>query len=339
MSKNNFSGIGYDYGVQPFLIILGDGEFCELFQKAKCLGIQYMFRYGANNEEMIPVQIAFIFRNEGPAEKFLDILLNWIKKSNNDGEAVNIDFIENNKGGYTLSISPEMERFEERMIPIHLKNKVTPIFMVHTQFKEIDSLGQNYLNFKANYKKAGEIAIGYVIGTPTKIEKQSKKYFKKSEFNFYKQDEIPSDSIANSYNATQEFSSFDPKNSPKPPRESLNEIKKRRISEMKSLLPLTYNKLKNLWLGETQKKLGLNYEPEIIKQAICNLTIFERLKQMDDLSSNFTENGYPTRILEYLLSTYETFDSFYPPDEFYTEDNIVKQIQNDKKELETYLSK
>ena len=108
---------------------------------------------------------------------------------------------------------------------------------------------------------------------------------------------------------------------------------------MKSLLPLTYNKLNNLWLGEVQAKLNSKYDTEIIKQAICNLTIFERLKQINELSPDFTKSGYPTRILEYLLSTYESFDSFYPSDDFYTEELIIRQIQNDQKELETYLSK
>ncbi len=338
MSKNNFSNIGYDYGVKPFFMIVGDLEFSDLFKKADCKGILYIFGK-EDTGEMIPVQIAFLFQNEEPAEKFLDILLGWVTKSDNEGDAVSIDFIENDKGGYTLAIYPEINRFQERMIPKHLKNKVSPIFMIQTHFKKIDTLGQNYLNFKSNYKKAKNIAIGYVIGTPTKIGKQSKKYFTKKEFNFYKENEIPSSSMAISYNATKSHSSFDPNTLPKPPKESLEEISLRRISEMKSLLPLTYNKLNNLWLGEIQKKLSPKYDREIIRQAICNLTIFERIKQISELSPDFTELGYQNRILEYLLSTYESFDSYYPTDDFYKEDQIIRQIQNDKKELESYLSK
>lgn len=338
MNRNDFSNIGFDFGVKPFFIIVGDIEFSDLFRKADCKGILYIFEK-RETDEMIPVQMAFLFKNEEPAEKFLNILLGWIEKSNNEGDAVSIDFIENNTGGYTLAISPEMNRFHERMIPKNLKNRVTPIFMIQSHFKEIDSLGQNYLNFKANCKKAEKIAVGYVIGTPGKIEKQSKKYFTKTEFNFYTQDNIPSDSVANSYNATQDASSFDPKTLPKPPKDTIEEISQRRISEMKSLLPLTYNKLKNLWLVETQKRLGVNYPSEIIVQAICNLTIFERLKQIKDLSPDFTKSGYPNRILDYLIETYESFDSYYPPDEFYTDKRIINQIQNDKNELETYLSK
>lgn len=338
MNENDFSNIGFDYGVKPFFMLVGDIEFSDLFKKADCRGMLYIFEKG-EKEEMIPVQMAFLFQNEEPAEKFLDILLGWIEKSNNDGEAVSIDFIENNKGGYTLSISPEINRFVERMIPKNLKDKVSPIIMVQTHYKEIDTLGKNYLNFKANYKRAEKISIGYVIGTTTKIIKQSKKYFTKKEFNFYREDEIPANSMALGYKATIEISDFDPKNLPKPPKESVEEIALRRISEMKLFLPLTYNKLNNLWLGEIQKKLTLKYDSEIIKQAICNLTVFERLKQIKELSSDFKKGGYPNRILDYLLSTYESFDSYYPTDDFYTEEKIIRQIQNDKKELETYLSK
>ena len=78
---------------------------------------------------------------------------------------------------------------ELKQVEANLKDKVNPIMMVQTHYKEIDTLGQNYLNYKANYKKIEKIAVGYIIGTPTKIVKQSKRYFTKKEFNFYKEDE------------------------------------------------------------------------------------------------------------------------------------------------------
>jgi hypothetical protein len=339
MSENNFTNIGFDYGVKPFLMLVGDIEFSDLFLKADCRGVSYVFRRGDSEDEMIPVQMAFMFQNEEPAEKFMDNLLGWVSKSNDEGDAVSMEFIENNKGGYTIAISPEIDRFHKRMIPKNLKNRVTPIFMVQTHFKDIDTLGQNFLNFKANYSKAEGIAVGYVIGNASKIVKQSKKYFIKRDFQFYKQDSIPNNSNAMSYKAIKEKSSFDPSKFPKPLKESIEEISERRVSEMKSLLPLTYNKLSNLWLGDLQKKLSETYDMEIIKQAICNLTIFERLKQMDDLSPDFTKEGYPNRIQEYLLETYESFDSYYPSDDFYTEERIVNQVKYDQNELENYLKK
>lgn len=339
MSNNDFTKIGFDYGVKPFFILLGDMEFSDLFKKADCRGVVYVFKRGDSEEEIIPVQMAFMFQNEEPAEKFMDNLLGWISKSNDEGDAVSMEFIENNEGGYTIAISPEIDRFHNRMIPKNLRNRITPIFMVQTHFKEIDTLGQNYLNFKANYSKADSIAIGYVIGNENKIIKQSKNYFVKKDFRFCKQDDISNNLTATTYQAVKEKSSFGPSDLPKPPNQSIEEITERRVSEMKSLLPLTYNKLNNLWLCDLQEKLSEIYNIDIIKQAICNLTIFERLKQMDDLSPDFAKEGYPNRIQEYLLGTYESFDSYYPSDDFYTEERIVNQIINDQKELENYLKK
>lgn len=339
MNENNFTNIGFDYGLKPFLMLVGDIEFSDLFTKADCRGVYYMFRQGNSEDEMIPVQMAFMFQNEEPAEKFMDNLLGWISKSNDEGDAVSIEFIENNDGGYTIAISPEIDRFYNRMIPKNLKNRVTPLFMVQTHFKKVDTLGQNYLNFKTSYSKADGIAIGYVISNENKIIKQSKKYFIKKDFHFCKQDDISNNLTATTYQAIKGKSSFEPRNLPKPPKESIEEITERRVSEMKSLLPLTYNKLSNLWLSDIQKKLSETYDREIIKQAICNLTIFERLKQKDDLSSDFTKEGYPNRIQEYLLGTYESFDSYYPSDEFYTAELIVSQVKNDQRELENYLKK
>jgi len=335
---NNFLKIGYDYGVKPFFMILGDMEFSDLFRKAECIGVLYMFAKD-NKDCMIPMEIAFLFKNEEPAKKFLDIVIGWAEKSNNDGDAVEMEFIENNKGGYTIAISPEIKRFTERMIPSNYKDKVTPIVMVQTHFKEIDNLGQNYLNFKKNYKKTKEIAIGYVIGSPSNIEKKSEKFFVKTHFKFHKEDEIPKNSFSSSYKAAKDISDFKPEDLTKPPKDTIEQIYERRISEMKSLLPLTINRLENLWLGDLQKQLEVNYNLDIIKQAICNLTIFERIKRDENIEEDFTGTSYPNRLLDYLLSSFESFDSFYPEDKFYTAEKIISQIKNDKKELETYLNK
>lgn len=332
MSTNNFSQIGYDYGIKPNLMLIADIEYSNLFKEANCNGLLYMSREGVN-KEMIPVEISFIFDNEKPAEKLFDILLSWVEKSNGEGDAVTIDFIENNIGGYTLSIHPEPHRFIDRMLPKELKDRVTPLMMILTHYKEIDSLGQNYLNFKLNHKKSKEIIISYVVGTPINFKK-SKRSFSKKNFQFFKENEIPQHSMALGYTAKEKFNS---ENLSKPPKPSLQEIEERRKSEMKSLLPLTYSKLNNLWLGKLQNKLCMHYDLEIIKQAICNLTVLERLKQQPNLTIDLNHKNSSLKILEYLLATYESFDSYYPEDNLYTEESVLRQIENDKKELETFL--
>lgn len=335
----DFSKIGYDYGIKPHMVLIGDIDFADYFVKAKCLGLLYVFGIDDDNNQ-VPVQIAFMFQNEEPAKKFLDCLLNWIERSNNDGDAVSIEFIENNKSGYTLAIFPEMNRFIERNIPLHLKDRISPVMMIQTQYKEIDSISPSYLAFKQSYKKTRKIAIGYVIGNSNKIQKQSDKYFIKTEFKFYEKGNTPQNSSAEMYSYIEQNKTFDRENRPHPPIESKKEISERRNNEVKNFFPVTYNKLNNQgWLMNLQQELNEKYENDIIIQAICNIVLFERLKQEKDLSSDFTKVGYPTRILDYLISTYESFSSYFPIEEFFSIEKIEYQIRNDQRELNEYLKK
>ncbi|MDP5199006.1 hypothetical protein [Flavobacterium sp. DG2-3] len=338
MNKLDFSKIGFDYGLKPHLMLVGDPEFSKLFLAGKCIGLCYEF--SKDKEDLIkPESLSFIFENEKPAEDFFKILLNWIDKSNGDGNAVAMDFIETDEGGYTLGISPDRKRFIDRMVPKSHKEKVSPVAMLFTQFKEIPTLSKSYLDFKNNINNIDNLCIGYVIAKGEKIIKKGEKHFFKTEFNFYEENNISEDNMAAVYHAVKKQSDLVKKPRPKPTEHLVQELGKRRLLEMKSYLPLTLNRLQNKWLEIIIEKLEKEYEKDQIVQAICNLTIFERLKQNVDLSSDFTGQGYPNRILDYLLFTFESFDSYYPDDDFYTEERIIQQIQNDKNELTQYFNK
>lgn len=338
MNKLDFSKIGFDYGLRPHLMLVSDPEFSILFKAAKCIGLSYEFSKGEKDLTK-PESLSFMFENEKPAEDFFNILLNWIDKSNGDGDAVALDFIETNEGGYALGISPDMKRFIERMVPKSHKEKVSPVAIMCTQFKEIPTLSKNYLAFKNNIKSIDQFSIRYVIVEKEKITKKGEKHFIKTEFSFFEEDNIPEDHMLISYHAVKKQSDFIKKPTPKRPKLPLKELGERRLLEMKSYLPLTLNRLQNKWLEIIIEKLEKEYEKDQIVQAICNLTIFERLKQNVDLSSDFTGQGYPNHILDYLLFTFESFDSYYPDDDFYTEEKIIQQIKNDKNELEQYFNK
>lgn len=338
MNKLDFSKIGFDYGLKPHLMLVGDPEFSNLFKAAKCIGLSYEFSKG-EKDLIKPESLSFMFENEKPAEDFFNILLNWIDKSNGDGNAVALDFIETNEGGYALGISPDMKIFIDRMIPKSHKEKVSPVAILYTQFKEIPTLSKNYLAFKNNIKNIGQFSIGYVIVKKEKIIKKGEKHFIKTEFSFFEENNIPDDHMLISYRAIKKQSDFVKKPRPRLTELPLKDLGERRFLEMKSYLPLTLNRLQNKWLEVTIEKLEKKYEKDQIIQAICNLTIFERLKQNVDLTSDFTGHGYPNNILDYLLFTFESFDSYYPDDDFYTEERIIQQILNDKNELEQYFNK
>jgi hypothetical protein len=335
---NDFSKIGYEYGVKPHMIVLGDIEFSKYFVAAKCLGLLYVFSVDDRNNH-IPAQIAFLFQNEDPARKFFDCLMSWIERSNNNGDAVSIDFIENNTGGYTIAIFPEINMLIDRNVPEGLRDKISPKMIVETQFKEIDKVSPSYQAFKTNYKKGEKIVVGYVIGTFNKIEKKSDKYFFKTEFNFFEKGNIPQNSSAEMYDFIQNKKNFSKENRPKPPIETEEEISERRLIEIKTFFPVTFNKLNNQgWLNDLIQGLNKKYEKDIIIQAICNIILFERLKKDKEISSGFIKTGYHINILNYLVSTFESFSSYFPDNDFFSIERIENQIKNDQRELKNYLN-
>jgi len=338
MNKLDFSKIGFDYGLKPHIMLVGDPEFSNLFKAAKCIGLSYEFSKG-EKDLIKPESLSFMFENEKPAEDFFTILLSWIDKSNGDGNAVALDFIETNEGGYALGISPDMKIFIDRMIPKSHKEKVSPVAILCTQFKEIPTLSKNYVAFKNNIKNIDQFSIGYVIVEKEKIIKKGEKHFIKTGFSFFEENNIPEDHMLVSYRAVKKQSDFVKKSTIKRPKLPVKELGERRLLEMKSYLPLTLNRLQNKWLEETIENLEKRYEKDQIIQAICNLTIFERINQNVELTDDFTSQGYPNRILDYLLFTFELFDSYYPDNDFYTEERIIQQIQNDKNEVTQYFNK
>jgi len=337
-SKINFSKIGFDYGLKPHLMLIGDPEFAVLFKKAKCIALQYFFKEDEKGVK-IPDTLAFVFENEKPADDFFGILIDWIEKSNGNTDAVALDFVETNEGGYALGITPDMELFIDRIVPKTHKAKVSPVAVLSTQFKEIPVLGENYENFKNNLKNADEVKVSYAIVKGGKFVNEGKRSFTKKNFNFYKEDLIPENSSMMSYYAVKNKSGFVNKSEHNRNRPDDSDLRNRRVSEMKSYLPLTFNRIKNKWLEENIQKLEEEYENTQILQAICNLTIFERIKLAQDVRDDFTGHGYPNNILDYLLFTFESFDSYYPPDDFYSQERIICQIENDQNELAQYFNK
>jgi hypothetical protein len=263
---NFFSEMGYDYGVKPYFLVIGDVEFADFFQKAKCLGLLYIFD-NPNFSKAQPTEISFLFENEVPADKFMNCLSNWVENSENNGNAVSMEFIEKKNGDYVLAISPEIKILEERLIPKHFENKVSPVFMIQVQFKEVPK-GRFFELFKQKYISNAKIKISYCIGSIDEIKKRGNRSFTKNSFQFYDENDIPSSSSAIAYNSIKSTEGKASTNLPKPPRESILEIENRRKKELKTYFPITISKLqKSKWLVDIQTNLLKRYEESLIHQA------------------------------------------------------------------------
>ncbi|OYQ75477.1 hypothetical protein B9T12_04875 [Wohlfahrtiimonas chitiniclastica] len=329
ITKQDNQMIGFDFGIKPNFMVVGDIKFSELFKQAECLGLAYVFEQ--INDNIRPVQIVFQFKNKEPADKVMATFMDWVSRSNDDGDAVDLTFIEKKDGSYGFSIGPELNRLIERIVPRDLLKKINPLVYVNTYFKHMTVQSDNYINFKENIKNTEEIVIRSVVGDPNLEGNWGKDFFKKKVFSFVKEGEIPQDSNVITYGMKD--TKVDKKKML--PRYSKEQISERRISELRTLMPITFHKIQNLWLSSLVDELIGTYDEILIKQAICNLTVEERMKKDCTSDSSFLISEINR--LQYLVSTYESFVSYYPDDDFYTIEKIKEQISNDQKVLEDYL--
>lgn len=330
-SRIYLSAIGYDYGVKPIATMMGDMSFSEQFTKAKCLGLIFQFGRSKSHEE-VPLAIAFLFQNEKPAEAWLDIMLAWISSADGNSKAIQLDFIERKREGYAVSISPDPVFFEKRMVPARYVDKITPISLLGAHYKEIDSAGDSYYKFKKGYSQGRKIAVGYVIGTPGRIIKSSSRHFVKTEFGFFTEDNIPPDRLASGYNRKKALSGL------KTEVPSPGEVESQRNSAIKNYFPIAHKRLTAGWLKNLTAPLEASTSIGKIHQSICNIILFERIKQSRISKEEIEEMEYPLLLLDYLETHYESFDSYFPPDDFFTPIVLTEQLARDNQYLQKLIN-
>ncbi|WP_408956129.1 hypothetical protein [Natroniella sp. ANB-PHB2] len=321
---------GFEYGVKPNVMVLGDIEFPTKFRQANILGIGYCMP--KNILDNLPTEITLIFQNESLGKEAMQHLLDWVESSNGDGDAVGLDFIEHKKGGYTLCIYPEIDRLIDRCIPSYLREWITPLVTDCVYFKSIENLSEYYRLFKKTVKKRGS----FTLCSGTVNNKFDNTNIIKKEVNFYQEDNIPKNSILKTYNCNstedkERMIDIDKHNFNK---EQLKDVEVNRIKNLKYFFPITYEKIKKQdFLKEAINNLLKDYSESQIIQAVCNLVLFYRLKKRESIEDLFEEENYHLNILEYLLNEVEDFNSYFPSEDYLDEKIIRKQIKLDTNEM------
>jgi len=320
------SNFGLDYGIRPMMNLLMDISFIEHFEKAKCEGLAYL---PCLNEEGIeePFEFGFMMRNEEYANRFLDSLILWQDKSNGDSKAVDLEFYEQNNGDYLLSIGPDVRITMDRMIPQHIKDFVYPMSICAYQAKGGMRISHHYRSFRDRYVEGRKIAVRYyIVNDKYQLLKASERYFVKKEFKFSKEGQLTGDSLMNpilNRNISKE----------KPPKVyPLDErVQSERIEKLRTFFPLIHLKyFEEQWLEEVRSSINKRYIDGQIFQAICNLVLLERLKVENPSGINTNLKGYDLEVIRHLSETYESFDSIFPDDTFFTKQRIEKQIRLDE---------
>ncbi|WP_316777872.1 hypothetical protein [Pedobacter antarcticus] len=326
---------GMDYGIKPKMILVSDMTFQSELQEAKFNGFIYVFcpDYHGN---LIPAEVGFRFENEEHAEKFFDSLVAWREKSNGNSKSINLEFVELNGGDYTIVVSPDMDMFIERMIPEHMRDRINPLTMVASRSLRIIDQSGNFKNFRDQYVEGRRIVVRYYIFEKDGHVRPSEKYIIKTEFSFYKEDELPKDSQAYLNLKGRK------KDIKRPPKIAIGhpELLKQRDRDLKYFFPITLDKIiTESWLSEVTETINKSYAKDQIIQAICNLVLLERLKKDDKHQINTSKLGYDLDIIYHLAETFESFDSYFPEDKYFTKQAIEKQIRADAKFLKEKLEK
>ncbi len=333
-----FREFGFDYGTKPRLMLVADYSYGEYFSKAKCLGLVYMHCPDSGGKDVI-TEFGFNFEVEEFGNKFIDCLLRWVKDSGNDGNAVDIEFIELLNDDYLVAVAPNMERFIKRMVPPNLESRIDPIMTMLTQGKGGMRISKHYEDFKKQYADGRRIPVRAYFSEKGKIMKGSETYFVKTEFKFSKEGELPNYSLGKALLAKRD-KPFNPKNqkSKKPVPKAA--IEKRRLEELHYFYPVLMDKIEHEgWLSEIIATIPSHIPRPEILQAICNIVLLERLKQNNSVEVKTSGIGYDMDLLKYLLGSVENFGSYFPDQGIFTKASIKKQAKLDKEYLTDYLQK
>lgn len=329
---------GFDYGLKPRLILIADISFPEYFQKAKCFGVAFIHCPDSLGN-LMTTELGFMCEVEEYAGKFMDCLMQWVKDSGDDGDAVELEFIERLDGEYMVAIAPNFERFLKRMIKPMLRERVDPLFTMATQGKAGMAIGENYLMFKKQYVKGRRIPVRIFIGKDGKIHKHLDLYFVKTEFKFSKEGSLPQDSLGHTLLAKKNRK-FNPKSFKRKGQVDMAPIEQRREEELRNFFPLLLDKIeRERWLEAIIASIPPHISRLEVLQAICNIVLLERLKQSNPEDVKTDGPSYDIGLLQHLLRQVESFGSYFPPTEFFTKALIKKQAKLDKNYLTEYLQK
>lgn len=329
---------GMDYGLKPRLMLMADFTFADYFQKGKCIAIIFVHCPDSVGNQ-ITTELGFLFEVEEYAEKFMDCVMRWVEDSGDDGDAVDLEFIERLNGDYLVAIAPNFDRFLKRMISPLLIERVDPLSSMMTQGKDGMRIGENYSLFKSQYAKGRRIPVRAFIGKEGKVQKVIERYFVKTEFRFSKEGELSHDSLGHGLLAKKD-KRFKPKDFKRKGSVDMEPIEKRRMEELSHFYPLTLDKIEREgWLRDVIASIPRHISRAEVIQAICNIVLLERLKQNNPREVKTVGPGHDMNILQHLIQDVESFSNYFPPTELFTKSLIQKQTKLDKKYLTEYLQK
>jgi len=321
--------IGFDYGIKPNIMVVGDVEYTSLIHEAAPVAIGYgkIPSFGLLVE---PPLVCLIFEDEDKGKECFKHLKKWGEGSNND-DAVALSFIEENKGGYTICVYPDFNHLIDRCIPKYLQPEVNPMIMASISFPlSVERISQDYLFFKQQIKERAFVFCGASKTGKLFLDFALRKIY----IQFYKEDEIQEDQPEYSYFVINSKGKRKGRFVKKPLSEKSEAISNRRWIRLKTFFPITLEKLNYNTIFQNSRDLLLSegFSQWQILQGACNIVVSVRMCNKPCFAE-LDKKPAPMDILEYLLNNFEKPEDDISINEGFSVEILRKQIIADSIEL------
>jgi len=334
---------GYDYGIKPIMMIVGDTEFASFLGSDEFVALAYdqVPEFGLL---VNPPRLSLVFSNGEAARKCFAHFKNWSGESG-DGDAVRISFVEFNDGGYGICISQEVDRLTNRMVPEILREEVELIIMNAGRMKTFPQRSEAYKWFKSATEK-----VPFVLAPKTVEDFPIRELaIRKREIYYFQEDNIPEHSLEDLLVRGKNSKEEQETNREIPEESKLGRdgIYKRRQAQLSRFFPVTLERLSfNKPFLQTKAQLvGEGYQEWQITQAACNIALKHNVPELFTTVSNTSDsdeeqiNSVTFNVLEFLLANHEDLSRTLPPNTQLSTVNLKVQIQADSFELLKYVAK
>lgn len=332
--------LGFDYGIRPHFIVVGDMEFPSLIEKAGFHGLAYLHvpQFGLL---VNPPSVALLFENKDSGRECFMHFKHWADGSD-DGDAVGVSFVEFDDGTYAVCIYQEEKRLIARCIHERIRPEITPIFMFCGRLLRMGKKSDHFECFKRQVADAPFVLLPATKEGGPIMELG----IRKREVAFYDEHNVPANSMAASLLRAPASGAPDRERRPYPEeiRQTASDIMRRRRTQMARFFPVTLERLRfSSEIQDVRKRiLVAGYRDWQITQALCNLTFHHRIggQRPGDAGSAPDAASRPLGIdqLEYLLGTQEDIHAELAPMGVYDPGLVEEQIRADAVALFAHVS-
>jgi len=263
---------GYDYGIRPTVVAVGDVDFVDAWDKAGYYANAYGFwdHYGVI---VNPPFVCMLFENEEEGRNLLEKHFKKWADDSDDGDAVGMAFVEWNDGGYSMIVYPEIQHLIQRCFPDdRYREEVDIITLVPSKAKDFPEKSEFFRVFK---RAAQTNPVLFMGGTEEGAFDDL--VIRKLHVEFHEEDGVPEHSIAATFKRGRE--SGDHTEHRERPLEPLEDVFSRRIRNLDKYFPVTLEYLRaSTAFADVLGRLSTSgHEEWQVVQAACNLVLSHNL--------------------------------------------------------------